>query len=67
MIAPGKNRALAATCNRLVVVGGVVGHGFPSRLFNYFPMPAFVGADAAKTAGCLEIYKMLLDGATGYS
>ena len=23
--------------------------------------------DAAKAAGCLEIYKMLLDGATGYS
>ena len=32
-IPPGENRALAAACNRLVVVDGVVDHGVPLTFF----------------------------------
>ena len=37
----------------------------PSRLFDHFPMPAFVGADAAKALRVLEPFDMLLNRATG--
>ena len=37
----------------------------PSRLFNYLPMPAFVGTDAAKALRVLEPFDMLLNRATG--
>ena len=36
-----------------------------SRLFNYLPMPAFVGTDAAKVLRVLEPFDMLLNRATG--
>ena len=36
----------------------------PSRIFNYFPMPALVGADAAKALRGLEPFDMLLNRAT---
>ena len=38
-----------------------------SRLFNYLPMPAFVGADAAKALRILESFNMLLNRTTGNS
>ena len=34
---PGENRALAAACNRLVVVDGIVGHGIPLTPFQSPP------------------------------
>lgn len=37
----------------------------PSRLFDHFPMPAFVGTDAAKALRVLEPFDMLLNRATG--
>ena len=61
MIASGKNHVLAAARNRPVIIYRALNHGFPSFLFNYLPMPTFVGTDTANDSQNLKLLHVFID------